>query len=120
MSDRRQVQRQEADARRRRARPYRAWYASKAWKIRRDGQLRKVPWCEPCKAQGRSRRASIANHNPPHRGDRIAFFHGPLESACKDCHDSAIQRAEHMGFRPDIGEDGWPTDPLHPFNRRRH
>ena len=111
--------RQDADAKRAREKPWRAWYSTRAWKRRRRDQLFCIPWCEPCKAQGRSRRARVANHNPPHRGDRWAFFHGPLESVCKPCHDSAIQRAENEGFRRDVDDDGWPSDPAHPFNRRK-
>lgn len=106
------------DARRWRNLPWRAWYSSRAWRIRRKAQLHRVPWCEPCKVMGMTRPATVANHNPPHRGDRRAFFHGPLESTCKDCHDQAIQRAEAEGFRRDVDPEGWPTDPAHPFNRR--
>lgn len=107
------------DAQRWRSNPARAWYGTKAWKIRRRAQLQRVPWCEPCKAEGKSRPATIANHNPPHRGDQRAFFHGPLESSCKTCHDGMIQRAETIGYRPGIDADGWPSDPAHPFNRAR-
>ncbi len=107
------------DARRWRALPWRAWYSTKAWRLRRKVQLAKVPWCEPCKAMGMSRPATVANHNPPHNGDRRRFFHGPLESTCKPCHDAMIQKAEGLGFRPDLDQDGWPADPSHPFNRTR-
>lgn len=106
------------DATRYKAQPWRPWYSTRAWRIRRKAQLARVPWCEPCKAQGKSRPASVANHKPPHRGDRRAFFHGPLESTCKDCHDSAIQKAEAEGFRREVDQDGWPLDPHHPFNSR--
>lgn len=115
---RREEARRAYDKRRRGALPYRAWYASKAWWRRKHEQLTRVPWCEPCKAEGKSRRATVANHNPPHRGDRVAFFTGPLESCCKPCHDGMVQRAEGEGFRRTIGIDGWPTDPAHIFNRR--
>lgn len=108
------------DARRRAARPWRAWYGTAAWKRRRAKQLHRVPWCEPCKAMGKHRRATVANHNPPHGGDRVAFFHGPLESTCKQCHDQAIQGAEARGFRLDVDAEGWPTDTAHPFNRGAH
>lgn len=106
------------DARRWRDRPSRRWYSSRAWRIRRATQLKRVPWCEPCKAMGKSRPANVANHNPPHREDRRVFFHGPLESVCTDCHNQAIQRAEGEGFRRDLDADGWPSDPSHPFNRK--
>lgn len=108
--------RKAADEKRRRLNPWRKWYFTKAWRLRRQRQLARVPWCEPCKRQGRSRIATIANHKTPHRGDRKLFFEGPLESACKQCHDQAIQREELEGFARDIGADGWPVDPRHPFN----
>lgn len=115
--NRRTEQRRQGDAKRRKEKPWRKLYATKQWRMRRAQQLARVPWCEPCKAQGMSRPATVANHKVPHRGDRFAFFHGELESACKPCHDSAIQRAEHEGFRRAIDDDGWPVDPDHPFNR---
>lgn len=97
---------------------WRKWYSTGAWKRRRKEQLTRIPWCEPCKALGKSRIAEVVNHLKPHNGDRYLFFHGPLESVCKNCHDSAIQRAESRGYRADIDDDGWPTDPNHPFNKK--
>lgn len=109
--------RRRADKKRRRSLPWRKWYFTKAWKLRRDAQLARVPWCEPCKRLGKSRKATVANHKVPHRGDRELFFRGALESACKNCHDQAIQREEIEGFARTIDAEGWPSDPNHPFNR---
>lgn len=109
--------RREADARRRRLKPWRKWYSTKKWTMRRAAQKKKTPWCEPCKREGRSRPMTVANHKIPHRGDPWLFWHGELESVCTTCHNSMIQRAEAVGFRPDHDADGWPTDPAHPFNR---
>ena len=111
--------RRSADHRRARAQPWRRWYATPRWRRRRARQLKAVPWCEPCKALGMSRPATVANHKIPHRGDPHLFWHGELESCCKPCHDAAIQRAEAEGFRRDVDLDGWPVDPNHPFNRSR-
>jgi 5-methylcytosine-specific restriction protein A len=116
--DRAEKNRKFDQARRRRA-PWRKWYFTKTWKALRAAQLELVPWCEPCKRLGKSRPATIANHKIPHRGDRELFFRGALESACKNCHDQAIQREEHEGFSRDIGDDGWPVDPKHLFNIER-
>lgn len=113
--------RQEQDAKRRKDKPWRAWYSSPRWRGpagRRTLQLRRIPWCEPCKVEGRSRPATIANHKIPHRGDPLLFWHGPLESTCKTCHDAMIQAAEHRGYRPGVDAEGWPIDPDHPFNRK--
>lgn len=115
---RRREQRQAADRKRSLIKPSRKWYGTRAWKRRRAIQLNAVPWCEPCKRAGRSRPANTANHNPRHNEDRHAFFHGPLESVCAECHNSPIQRAEFEGFSREIDGDGWPVDPAHPFNAR--
>lgn len=72
----------------------RAWYNSKAWRSKRLHQLRDQPLCEYCAADGITTEATIANHDPPHRGDETAFFFGPLKSACKACHDGRIQAEE--------------------------
>jgi 5-methylcytosine-specific restriction protein A len=115
---RREISRKAADQKRRDTQPWRKWYFTKAWKLRRKRQLDRVAWCEPCKRAGRSRPATIANHKIPHRGDRELFFRGELESACKQCHDQAIQREELEGFSREVSDaDGWPADPRHPFNR---
>lgn len=108
------------DRRRAKALPWRRWYKLKAWKLRVAAQRAKVPWCEPCKLLGRSRPMQVANHKTPHRGDPWLFWHGPLESACFDCHNQMIQKAEAQGFRVDaVDDEGWPADPNHPFNRPR-
>lgn len=112
-------QRRARDDKRRDLKPWRKWYSLKAWRIRRRLQLDRVPWCEPCKRLGMSRVATIANHKTPHRGNWRLFMFGALESTCKNCHDSAIQRAEKVGFRPDLDADGWPADANHPFNQAR-
>jgi hypothetical protein len=36
---------------------------------------------------------------------------------CEPCHKSAKRQIELRGYRCDIGLDGFPTDPNHPFNR---
>ena len=108
------------DLRRATAKPWRRWYKLKAWKLKAKAQLQRIPWCEPCRALKRSRPATVANHVIPHRGDPWLFWHGALESACVDCHNQAIQKAEVQGFRVDaVDADGWPADPDHPFNRPR-
>ncbi len=111
--------RKAADAKRRTTQPWRRWYYTKTWKKRRADQLARIPWCEPCKRLGKSRPATVANHKTPHRGNRELFFKGPIESACKNCHDQAIQREEREGFSREIDAEGWPTDERHPFNRPR-
>lgn len=96
---------------------WRAWYNTPRWRVMRDKQLGKTPWCEPCKAEGRSRPANTVNHKVAHHGDPELFWNGELESACENCHNQGIQRAEREGFRRHLDEDGWPVDQEHPFNQ---
>ena len=60
--------------------------------------------------------ATVADHIEPHKGDYNAFVLGKLRSLCAACHD-ALQGFTHRGYRCDIGDDGFPVDPRHPFNR---
>lgn len=109
------------DRKRQNEKPWRKWYSSPRWRGpggRRQRQLADVPWCQTCKLDGRATVATVVNHLIPHRGDPYLFWHGKLESVCKECHDSRIQSAEAKGFRIDIDDDGWPLDPDHPFNRK--
>jgi 5-methylcytosine-specific restriction protein A len=74
--------------------PSRRWYSTAAWRRRRLAQLRGQPLCVRCLGLGRTTEASIADHDPPHREDRSAFWEGKLQSLCKPCHDAAKQREE--------------------------
>jgi hypothetical protein len=49
-----------------------------------------------------------------------AFVTGELQSLWEPCHKSAKRQIELRGYRSDIGLDGFPTDPNHPFNRARY
>jgi hypothetical protein len=94
-------------------------YNSAAWKRRRLAQLTGEPLCRFHLRRGETVSATIADHDPPHRGDHQLFFTGPLQSLCKACHDSLKQAQEKTGFSKEAGLDGFPVDPLHPFNRPR-
>ena len=98
--------------------PRRTWYGTQIWKTKRAHQLRIEPLCRLCKAQGKVEPATIADHDPPHEGDYNKFILGPLRSLCAACHD-ALQGFTHRGYSRDIGVDGYPVDPKHPFNRSR-
>ncbi|MBV9529900.1 MAG: hypothetical protein JO283_02190 [Bradyrhizobium sp.] len=55
----------------------------------------------------------------PHKGDWNAFVTGKLQSLCEQCHRSGKRMSELHGYRTDVGLDGYPLDPNHPFNRVR-
>jgi 5-methylcytosine-specific restriction protein A len=106
------------DSAKRRADEIRRLYSSQAWQVRRRDQLQAFPLCAMCLADGHTTAASIADHNPPHRGNVTAFLENPLQSLCKPCHDRHKQAEEARGWGLQSGPDGWPTDPRHPANTR--
>lgn len=96
-------------------RPWRHLYNKKAWHRLRATRLRDEPVCRMCVQQGRVTVATIVDHIKPHKGDEVLFFDPEnLQSLCKQCHDSAKQKAEKRGVT-DIGCDinGWPLDQNH-------
>ena len=97
--------------------PWRKWYALQRWRRRAKHRLRLEPLCAACLKRGRITPATIADHDPPHRGDWNAFRLGPLQSLCVDCHKGKWAE-DARGYRCDIGDDGLPVDPKHPFNVR--
>jgi 5-methylcytosine-specific restriction endonuclease McrA len=73
--------------------------------------------CKFCLQRGIVTAANVVDHVVPHRGDWTAFCTGKLQSLCEPCHKSTKRQIETYGYRRDIGIDGLPTDPNHPFNR---
>lgn len=98
-----------------------AWqrfYGTAFWQRRRKLQLRAHPLCKFCAADGLVTPANHVDHVKPHRGDWNLFALGELQSLCAVCHNSKKQRDEARGFTATVDDDGWPTDPNHPANRR--
>jgi 5-methylcytosine-specific restriction protein A len=95
----REERRRDYEAERRKAKPWRKWYSLAVWKARRAEQLRRQPLCELCMAAGKVTEATVADHDPPHRGVWELFIAGSLESLCKRCHDSVKQREERQAAR---------------------
>ena len=100
------------------AQPWRTWYTLQRWRRRAKHQLRLEPLCALCLKQGRLTPATIADHDPPHRGDWNAFRLGPLQSLCRACHQGKWAD-DHHGYSSVIDDDGFPLDPRHPFNAAR-
>jgi 5-methylcytosine-specific restriction enzyme A len=96
---------------------YRRWYKTARWQGRRIRQLQREPLCEMCKAKGLIVEANTVDHKIPHRGDGNLFWYGELQSLCKPHHDRDAQVKDILGYYPEVGEDGYPVDPRHPFNR---
>jgi len=91
-------------------------YNTTRWRERRATQLRKQPLCEPCLRRGTVTAANTADHVVPHRGDAELFWKGELQSMCQSCHSAGKQREERLGYSTEVGADGFPNDPRHPFN----
>ena len=94
---------------------YRRWYGTKRWLARRGQQLRENPLCSTCGGKDRIEPATVADHVIPHRGDQYLFWYGVLQSLCKPCHDHKTSVIEGRGWSDEVGEDGYPTDPTHPW-----
>jgi 5-methylcytosine-specific restriction protein A len=114
----RQLKRREYD-RARAVKPSRRWYKLKAWKEKAARQLAEEPFCQRCEALSppKVEQATIADHVIPHREDWRLFWEGELQSLCTPCHSGPKQSEEVRGYAPGVGDDGWPSDPKHPFNR---
>lgn len=95
---------------------YRRLYKTARWRAKRLAQLEAEPLCRRCKKRGRIVPATVANHLIAHKGDLDLFWYGELESSCKPCHDGDIQSEERLGYSKEIGADGFPVDPNHPWN----
>lgn len=95
------------------------WYGLAVWRTMREHQLSKEPLCAICFEQGCVTPATVADHVEPHLGDWNKFRLGPLRSLCKEHHDGLQPAFKHRGYRLDIGPDGYPLDPAHPFYRGR-
>ena len=100
--------------------PHQHLYNTNRWKIRSLRQRRREPLCASCKAAGRIVLADLADHVVKHDGDLELFWHGELQSLCSSCHSQRKQSVERRGYdRYSVDADGNPTDPLHPFNKKR-
>jgi len=80
-------------------------------------QLIQHPLCKFCLERGIVTRANVVDHVTPHRGDWTDFITGDLQALCEPCHNSAKRQIELCGYSRDVGVDGYPIDPNHPFYR---
>lgn len=101
------------------AQRYRRLYNTARWRRTRATQLAAHPLCAACTRAGRITAATVCNHaDPASKADEATFFAGPFTSLCAPCHDAGEQKAESAGYHAAPDNQGWPTDPRHPANRR--
>jgi hypothetical protein len=94
------------------------WYGLARWKRGSRHQLQKEPFCRLCLARGVVTAAAVVDHITPHAHNWNAFWIGPLQSLCANCHNTRKRSLERLGYDPRlVGADGYPLDPNHPFNR---
>jgi 5-methylcytosine-specific restriction protein A len=65
--------------------------------------------------------ATVCDHvDPRSKNTEEGFFAGPFQSLCDAepwrCHSSKKQQQEVRGYSTDVGLDGMPIDPNHPWN----
>lgn len=117
--------------------PHKKLYNSAQWNHLRTNHLAHEPFCVMCRAQGfhndgtrtatgepqrvRTKRHLVADHITPHKGDpRLFYDPANIQTLCPEHHYGDKQRDEQRGFSDAIGADGWPSDPKHPANAKRH
>lgn len=89
------------------------------WQTARATFLRSHPLCVECAKQGKVTAAIVVDHITPHRGDQTLFWdEANWQSLCKPHHDRDKQIIESRGYTSDVGPDGLPLDPNHPFYGR--
>lgn len=111
------VEQHQNDARSAAARSYRHLYKTARWKRESRAFLRDHPLCVMCPDKSK-RGATIVDHVTPHRGDPDLFWNQDnWQALCRSHHSRSAQQQDIRGFHSDVGEDGSPTDPNHPFNR---
>ena len=93
------------------------FYKTARWQRLRKFQLMEHPLCKFCLQRGIVTAANVVDHVTPHRDDWTDFITGELQSLCAPCHNAAKRQIELRGYSCDVGVDGYPIDPNHPFNR---
>jgi 5-methylcytosine-specific restriction protein A len=69
-------------------------YRYARWLRLRREQLRAEPLCRFCGVAGIETAATVCDHVVPHRGNVDAFWSGPFQSLCVECHNRDKQRME--------------------------
>lgn len=75
------------------------------------------PLCRPCQARGRLEPTFAVDHIVPLRQGGAKFDEDNLQPLCETCHNSHKQSEDRLGYSRQIGVDGFPVDPRHPFHR---
>lgn len=110
------------------AQQYRGLYRDPRWcgshGVRKQAFIRDLYTCQRCgclttESDRHHPRAAVANHKKAHKGDEALFFDlCNVETVCKGCHDTLIQREEARGYTIGCDDRGMPLASDHPWNRK--
>ena len=92
---------------------YYKWYYRKSWKVLRNNQLRRKPYCEECDRNHLMTHATEVDHKTPHKGDKALFFDADnLQSLCETCHSrkTLLENGLSVSNKEPIGINGWPIN----------
>jgi hypothetical protein len=99
--------------------PWAALYHTRRWekRSRRNLQLFKHI-CQECLKNGKTEPAILSHHLHEYQASfsELEFWYGPLTALCRNCHCEIHGfNTKTRDFEIDIGVDGFPIDPAHPF-----
>ncbi len=99
--------------------PHRDQLYGRRWRTARASFLAANPLCVFCERRGRVTAATVVDHIVPHRGDARVFWDRENWAGLCAPHHNSDKQAQEKGGRPysrDVGVDGLPVDPDHPWN----
>lgn len=64
--------------------------------------------CADCIKRGIITPATDVDHIEPHRGDRVKFWTGELQSLCKECHSIKTAREQGKTAKQSVDVTGAP------------
>jgi uncharacterized protein YlaI len=99
--------------------PWQKLYKSRRWEHRSQRNLQAHKYlCQECLKNGKTVPATLSHHVREYQPSfsELDFWYGELTALCHDCHFRIHYGHEvNRDFETDIGVDGFPIDPRHPF-----
>jgi 5-methylcytosine-specific restriction protein A len=91
---------------------------SSLWDRKAKDYRRRHPLCAMCRQRGSYALSACVDHIVAHKGNKELFWdEANWQALCKNCHDSRKQSIEKLGYDKEVGADGFPVDPQHPYNK---
>ena len=84
-------------------------YHTPRWREARARHLSQCPWCLACAGKGQHTPATVVDHDPPHRGNTLAFWdQSRFVSLCFSCHQSKTAKEIRARMNPKRPEERHP------------